>query len=115
MRFEIPAALLVLTLLVVGCKQPSSTNPPSPISSSPSPTPSDSVLIRANYDKIKTGMTLAEVEKVLGKGKEQTSNEFEFAGKKTVTIAYIWSDRGKTITVVVQNDKVTSKAQIGLE
>lgn len=115
MFLKILIALLVIALLAsIGSKQPSPSTSPS-TSGSPSPSASGSPITKANYDKIKTGMTLAEVEKILGKGRSQGSSEVYFGGQKIATSNYAWSEWGKTITVVVQNGKVTTKAQFGLD
>jgi len=71
-------------------------------------------LTKDNYDKISDGMTLAQVEKLLGPGKKGGSIAGaigEIAGQGA---AYLWEDGDKKITVVFKDDKVISKTQIGL-
>ena len=65
---------------------------------------------KSNYDKISNDMTLAEVEKILGKGKQQTGGGIGPLSAKVVQ----WADGDKTITVTFMNDKVTMKTQTGL-
>ncbi|MDB5307116.1 MAG: hypothetical protein JWO38_1318 [Gemmataceae bacterium] len=88
---------------------------------------------KSNYDKIKDGMTLAQVEAILGKGKEQVSTStggaVEVPGGsvggvtvpgQTVNVpkmsgkGMVWQDGNKVITITFINDKVMSKAQAGL-
>ena len=69
---------------------------------------------QANYDKIETDMTLAEVEGILGKGTEKAGvagaiGDLAGAGK-----VMTWGDETKSITVTFANDKVVTKAQKGL-
>ena len=69
---------------------------------------------KGNYDKIENGMSLAEVEKILGPGAEQagaagTFGEIAGAGK-----VMSWEDGEQTITVTFVNDKVTAKSSKGL-
>jgi hypothetical protein len=84
-------------------------------------------LTPANYDKINTGMTLAEVEEILGKGtKQETVNPHQdpaLAGMPPPTGAgntpqgtetYVWEARDKTITVTFSNGKVQTKNKVGL-
>jgi hypothetical protein len=69
-------------------------------------------LTRANFNKLKKGMTLAEVESVIGKTKfNATGEDDNEAGE-----ARIWKGSGfKVITVVFVNGKVTELSQLGLE
>ena len=73
-----------------------------------------------NFDKVKDGMTLSEVEGLLGKGKEQSSASVPGASAGGVTIpgasakGMVWQDGNKMISVTFVNDKVMGKAQTGL-
>lgn len=86
-------------------------------------------LSRANYERIKTGMTLKEVEAILGKGNEQSSSQidipdqsFSIPGLGSTTVAGMsssmqvvtWGDGLKTIAITFSNGKVASKLQTGL-
>ncbi len=69
-------------------------------------------LTRANFDKLKKGMTLAEVESIIGKTKFNATGEED---NKTGE-AYIWKGSGfKVITVVFVAGKVSELSQFGLE
>lgn len=74
--------------------------------------PEKPVINMAAFQKIQTGMTLEEVEAIVGKGRLQS--ESEFGGMKTQF--YYW-DGGfmKGITVTIQDGVVSSKSQIGLK
>ena len=69
---------------------------------------------KSNYDKVTTGMTLAEVENILGKGAEQAGGG-GVLGKITGSGKVVtWEDGEKVITITFINDKVTTKLQKGL-
>lgn len=58
------------------------------------------------------GMTYDEVKQILGEGSEMSSNEI--SGIKTTM--YTWQGSGMSnISVTIQNDAVTNKAQAGLK
>ena len=61
----------------------------------------------ANYAKIKTGMSLRDVEKILGKGEELSSS-----GEDSYIM--VWQDGFKTISVFFIKNKVVSKSKVGL-
>lgn len=82
-----------------------------------------------NYEKIKVGMTEAEVEAILGKGEEQASSSVDIPGQsinapggENISIAGIsssskmvnWEDEFKVITIMFSDGKVMSKGQFGL-
>lgn len=69
-----------------------------------------SKVTKANYDKVETGMSKAEVEKILGKGTEDKSGGI---GDLTGTVV-TWKKGDTTITVTFANDKVVTKVQSGL-
>jgi hypothetical protein len=109
------ALLVTLCLFVGGCQK--------------------SKLTKANYDKIKDGMTLAEVEAILGKGEKEDPNlspadiasgfgvdvkaglgGLESHGnKKAPGQSYRWTKGDKTIWVVFVDDKMRTKRQEGVE
>jgi len=69
----------------------------------------------AEYNAIKTGMTIDEVTKIVGSGGESLS-EAEVAGVKTEI--RMWDGEGglgSNANVTFQNGKVFAKAQLGLE
>lgn len=66
----------------------------------------------AKYDQIREGMTLSEVEQVMGQGGEELSR-VNVAGYDNVI--YAWSNpSGANMNVTFQNGKVYAKAQFGL-
>ena len=69
---------------------------------------------KANFDKITTGMTMAEVQKILGKGEAQASAGGAIGGMVGAGSIYKWTDGDKSITVTFVNDKVTAMASNGL-
>lgn len=70
-----------------------------------------------DYGKIKTGMTVAQAEKATGfKAKETSQNSMEAMGTTITTTGYmIANPDGSSASLVVQNDKITSKMQMGLK
>ena len=89
---------------------------------------------QANYAKVNTGMSQAEVEAILGPGTEQGSSSVAVPAMPNVpgvpaatgtpalgapgttvsTKVLTWRDGTKMISVTMMNDKVVSKAQVGL-
>jgi len=73
-----------------------------------------SKVTKENYDKIKVGMTLAEVEKVLGKGELQAGASGGIMDVSGSAKVYKWVVGEKAITITFVNDKVTAYHQTGL-
>ena len=55
---------------------------------------------KENYDRIKTGMTMAEVEDILGKGEEQVSGSGGIGGLSGSGKMYKWVDGDKVRLLV---------------
>lgn len=72
-----------------------------------------SPVTQANYKQIETGMTQAEVEAILGEGKEQVSSGGTFGGITMNAEGKVWQDGNKIITVMFMNGEVQSKSQMG--
>jgi hypothetical protein len=70
-------------------------------------------LTKANYLRIQTGMTYAEVIEILGEPGEELSRN-ELAG--TTTIMYAWKRwTGANMNALFQNGRLVQKAQFGLD
>lgn len=69
---------------------------------------------KSNYDKIANGMTVAEVEGIMGKGAEQAGAGGAIGDLAGSAKVMTWKDGDKTITVTFVNGKVTAKAANGL-
>jgi len=75
----------------------------------------------ANYDRIEEGMTLGQVEAILGSGEEQTSAGvgIDASGLPSGTRGsgdrrtILWEEGGKQIIVTLQDDVVAGKRKIG--
>ena len=69
---------------------------------------------KVNYDNfmnIQMGMSYDQVKEIIGDGKEESSSDID--GLKT--ILYSWQGKGMSnISVTIQNNAVTNKAQVGL-
>lgn len=71
-------------------------------------------LTLSNFKKIKMGMTYKEVAMLIGEGEISSQSE---QGKISILI-YSWTNNslfGANCNVIFQNDKVTTKSQIGLK
>jgi hypothetical protein len=95
---------------------PTSTlNPTTPDYSSASSAraTTDAGVTMANYNRIQTGMTYAQVCKILGKdGTERSRND----DARYHTVVYQWQgDDLANMNAIFQNDKLVSKAQFGLK
>jgi hypothetical protein len=78
--------------------------------------PDGSRVTMSNYQRITTGMSLPDVEAILGPGSEQASSESKGLLTGTSVKSYSWSGEGfRDISVLFVNGKVTSKAQVGLQ
>ncbi len=69
---------------------------------------------KGSYAKVKTGMTLSEVEAILGPGTEQGSSDASFGGISIDVKSMVWQDEDKIISIMFSQDKVKAKSQIGL-
>ena len=68
----------------------------------------------ANYNRLKTGMTYAQVVQILGKeGTELSRNEM--AGYETVMYQWEGDSWGSNMNAMFQNGKLIQKAQFGLK
>jgi len=73
-----------------------------------------SKVTKSNLDKITNGMTLAEVEGILGKGTESTGASGTVGDLTGSAKSVTWKDGDKTITINFLNDKVVLKTSSGL-
>jgi hypothetical protein len=68
---------------------------------------------RSNFDKVEKGMTVTEVEKILGKGAVESTGtsigSLELSGEVRV-----WQDKDKIIKVTFKDGRVSSKSAEGL-
>jgi len=87
---------------------PEATPEPSPTETAENtPAEEPDLITKENFDKIETGMTLTEVEAILGTGEENVSGD--------TMISYLWSkDPLHGITVIFKDGLSVSKFQIGL-
>lgn len=70
-------------------------------------------ITQENFDRISKGMTIEQVEGVLGKGEEQTAGGMSISGAGIASsgvgssqITYVWKGKDMTITVVTDKGKV---------
>ncbi|WP_417735653.1 hypothetical protein [Rosistilla oblonga] len=75
---------------------------------------SGDLITKDNYSEIKTGMTLAEVETILGPGTEQASSDASFGGISIDMTNMVWQNEEKIISITFSHDMVQMKSQIGL-
>ena len=83
-----------------------------------------SKITKENFDKITTGMTLSEVEAILGEGSNQSGDGSVVAAQVGVdvsggaaapaTVDYLWEKGKKSITVTFRQGKVVTKKSSGL-
>ncbi len=95
MRFRRWTALFVLVALLVGPAACSKVS-------------------KESYDKVQTGMTLSEVEGILGKGTEKAGLGGAIGDLGGSARVVTWGDENKSITITFANDKVVLKAEKGL-
>ena len=78
---------------------------------------------KANYEKVKEGMSLEEVEKILGKGDKETGDGSNVAGQFGVAIpsaptsgggdVYTWESGNNTIRLTFRDGKLVHKNATG--
>jgi hypothetical protein len=76
-----------------------------------------SKVTKSNYDQVKPGMTLAQVEEILGKGAEQAGIGGALGTLAGSVKIVCWTEGQKSpkkITVTFVNDKVVAKMETGL-
>jgi hypothetical protein len=69
---------------------------------------------RKNYAKIENGMTVSQVEKILGPGTENVGVAGAVGKLAGSAKVLTWGDDQKSITVTFANDKVVAKMAQGL-
>jgi Domain of Unknown Function with PDB structure (DUF3862) len=114
----LPLLGMVLLMTVVGCSSPTENTNKSPGSANtlkmPSASSNSAGVTMANYDRLKTGIKYAEVVKALGKeGTEMSSSKI--SGIKTIMYKWDGEGFGANMNVMIQNNKLVSKAQFGLK
>ncbi len=73
-----------------------------------------SKVTRSNYDKIENGMTVSQVENILGTGTEKAGIGGAIGNLAGSGKVMTWGDDKKSITITFVNDKVVAKAEQGL-
>ena len=66
-----------------------------------------------SYDKIQSGMTVDQVEEILGKGEVETGGGIAIGDQGASGKVMKWGTEEKSITVTFANDKVVMKAKKG--
>jgi hypothetical protein len=70
---------------------------------------------KANYDRIQPGMTLTEVEAILGKN-AMSEDIVKSGSQETLPYVLLWKVDGlRFVTVAFENGKVKEKNQVGLD
>ncbi len=68
---------------------------------------------QSNFDKIKDGMTEAEVESILGKPSDSGGGGLSAGGISISAGGKVWADGDRKITITFANGKVVSKLKSG--
>jgi hypothetical protein len=73
-------------------------------------------LNKDNYEKISNGMSVSQVESILGKGESQASSNVDLGeyGGNISSEVMTWQSGTKVISITFSNGKVMAKAQNGL-
>ncbi len=112
----------VFLLLVVGCR-PSNENVSTVKESKPenavvtpeaTPEPAENEITMEKFNRLKTGMSYKEAVEILGAEGEVLS-ESEIGGTKTVMYSWAGSSFASSMNAMFQNNKLISKAQMGLK
>ncbi len=117
------AGLLIFVVLIAGCSGSSSTNqqipasddvPPPDTLVAPIPPENAENISKENFDKIKDGMSLSEVEMIIAGTNELVSTE-QIDDKKIEKYKWETVDSTRAIEVTFENDKVIAKKDTNLE
>ena len=73
-----------------------------------------SKISRENYDKVQTGMTVAQVKEILGEPAETKSGGASVLGIGGTASTLTWKAGDKTITLTFVNDQLTTKSMSNL-
>lgn len=82
-------------------------------------------LSKENFAKVQVGMSLFDVQQILGKGEQQGGDGANMAAQYGVALesggggakgveTYVWESGNKKITIVFKQGKVVSKTETGL-
>lgn len=95
MRTLLKSAIISLSIFIVSCS---------------------GKLNKDNYDKISNGMSVSQVESILGKGESQASSSVDLGeyGGNISSEVMTWQSGTKVISITFSNGKVMAKAQNGL-
>lgn len=95
MRILLKSAIISLSIFLVSCS---------------------GKLNKDNYDKISNGMSVSQVESILGKGESQASSSVDLGeyGGNVSSEVMTWQSGTKVISITFSNGKVMAKAQNGL-
>lgn len=80
----------------------------------------ESKVTNDNFNQITTGMSLAQVEAILGKGENVTPTGMSVSGAGIASSSsskddmYSWKDQGAEITVTIRDGKVVAKGKAGM-
>lgn len=95
-------AVAALCLFLAACEQGSSTK------------------FADKFDKINTGMSQVEVEKIMGEGKKQdvggvgiSSSGIAGGASQNSQVTYVWTDGTKEITATFADGKMVTKGKAG--
>ena len=95
MRILLKSAIISLSIFIVSCS---------------------GKLNKDNYDKISNGMSVSQVESILGNGQSQASSSVDLGeyGGNVSSEVMTWQSGTKVISITFSNGKVMAKAQNGL-
>lgn len=103
-----------LVVIVLGLLAPERPEPKLASAQSATPAQPKAGVTLANYLRLQTGMSYADVAAILGKsGTEMSSNEI--AGTRTVMYQWDGTSSGANMNAMFQNDRMIQKAQFGLK
>lgn len=94
MKNRITTLIIVLTFFLVSCSNE---------------------INKDNYDKINTGMSISEVESILGKSNAEYSSSMDLGqyGGNINAVGKAWKSGSKVISIGFSNDKVVAKIKTG--
>lgn len=107
------AVILPLAFLLMSCDTSPQDTPQANTQPTETAGTAESRVTLSDYEAIQNGMSLAEVENLLGAGRELSTVDIE--GIETTRVVEWANPDGTNMNVTFQGDLVIGKAQFGLE
>ncbi|BCA60227.1 SHOCT domain-containing protein [Sphingomonas sp. HMP6] len=108
-------ALLIVLAIIGSTMKPASPEKVTGYSAAPEAPVVSKFVTKAQFDQLRDGMSYAEAVKVLGGNEGEVMSTNKFGSTKTTMYVWKGTSFGGNMNAMFQNDRLMSKAQMGLE